>query len=113
MKGLSRRLPATFFLATTLLASESLPACTVCFGDPASDMVKGANAGILVLLGIVVAVLGAIGSVSLFWMRRARLYDRTLLARQAATGLGGYVGVDLPAGNGKSLRRQARRSRGV
>lgn len=107
MKGLSRRLPATFFLATTLLASESLLACTVCFGDPASDMVKGANAGILVLLGVVVTVLGAIGSVSLFWMRRARLYDRTSLARKTPGGLGGYAGADLHAGNGKFVATSA------
>ena len=40
-------------------------ACPVCFGDPNSAMVKGANNGILVLLGIVVFV--QLGLVALFW----------------------------------------------
>lgn len=51
-------------------------ACPVCFGDPNSSLVKGANNGILVLLGIVVFVQA--GLVALFWSfwRRAQALRR-------------------------------------
>jgi len=51
-------------------------ACPVCFGDPNSSLVKGANNGILVLLGIVVFVQA--GLVALFWSfwRRAQAIRR-------------------------------------
>ena len=101
MKLLRRFVLISLAFAMTLVRPECVLACAVCFGDPNSDMVKGANAGILILLGIIITVLGAIGSVALFWMRRARLYHRTLLARQAMEALEGPVMVDLPAVNGR------------
>lgn len=52
--------------------SESVMACAVCFGDPNSNMVKGASAGIFVLLGVIISVLMSIVAVTLFWARRAR-----------------------------------------
>ena len=48
-------------------------ACSVCFGDPNSPMTHGAKAGVAVLLGVVVVVLGAILGVTFYWVRRARL----------------------------------------
>jgi hypothetical protein len=48
-------------------------ACSVCFGDPNSPMTHGAKAGVVVLLGVVVAVLGGILGVAFYWIRRARL----------------------------------------
>ena len=73
MNGVVRFCSALLTFGVILSGSEALLACAVCFGDPNSDMVKGANAGILILLGVVVTVLGAIVGVTLFWMRRARL----------------------------------------
>ena len=97
MSRLRRFALVSLALAMILVRPECLLACAVCFGDPNSDMVKGANAGILILLGIIVSVLGGIVSVMLFWMRRARLYNRGLLARQA---LDGPVRAELSAVNG-------------
>ena len=37
-------------------------ACSVCYGDPESNMSKGLAWGIAVLLGVVVTVLGGIGT---------------------------------------------------
>lgn len=51
-------------VALALLAPEAI-ACTVCWGNPADPMVKGANNGIWVLLGVIVFV--QIGFVALFW----------------------------------------------
>ena len=54
-----------------LLSAEPVLACSVCYGDPNSAMVQGAKAGVLVLLGVVGVVLTGIGSLLIFWMRRA------------------------------------------
>lgn len=59
-------------LGAALCAPEAAQACAVCFGDPNSAMVKGVNAGILVLLGIIGCVLLSIAGVALFWACRAR-----------------------------------------
>lgn len=55
-----------------MLVAPSLSACPVCWGAPDDPMVKGANMGIWVLLGIVAFV--QIGFVAMFWSfwRRAR-----------------------------------------
>jgi hypothetical protein len=76
VNGVFRFCSALLAFGVILFGSEALLACAVCFGDPNSDMVKGANAGILILLGVVVTVLGAIVGVTLFWIRRARLLKR-------------------------------------
>jgi hypothetical protein len=52
---------------------QSLWACSVCFGDPNSPIVHGAKAGVAVLLGIVLFVVGGIVAVAIYWIRRARL----------------------------------------
>ena len=53
-----------------------LLACAQCFGDPGSDQVKAAKIGVLVLLGVIVPVLGAIGFVARTWVKRAREIDQ-------------------------------------
>ena len=53
------------------LSSQPALACSVCYGDPNSAMTHGAQAGVLVLLGVVGVVLTGLGSLLLFWMRRA------------------------------------------
>ncbi len=54
-----------------LLSSHAAQACSVCYGDPNSAMTQGAQAGVLVLLGVVGVVLTGIASLLIFWMRRA------------------------------------------
>lgn len=54
-----------------------LLACAQCFGDPSSDQVKAAKVGVLVMIGIVVPVLGAIGFVARTWAKRARELERS------------------------------------
>lgn len=51
-------------LVVALLVPSVASACPVCYGDPNSPMVKGANNGVWVLLGIVAFV--QIGFVALF-----------------------------------------------
>ncbi len=55
----------------TLLSAQPALACSVCFGDPSSSMNQGAQAGMLVLLGVIGVVLTGLASLLLFWMRRA------------------------------------------
>ena len=50
-------------------------ACSVCFGDPNSPMIKGAQWGVLVLLGVVLSVLGGMIVVIISWVRRARALE--------------------------------------
>ncbi len=54
-----------------LLSAQPALACSVCYGDPNSAMSQGAQAGVLVLLGVVGTVLTGLASMLLFWMRRA------------------------------------------
>jgi hypothetical protein len=75
-----RELPMShFWKFVTVLAvlyvamAQNTWACSVCFGDPNSPMTHGAIAGVAVLLGIVVGVMGGILAVAVFWNRRARL----------------------------------------
>ncbi len=55
----------------SLLSAQPALACSVCFGDPNSSMNQGAQAGMLVLLGVVGVVLTGLASLLFFWMRRA------------------------------------------
>jgi hypothetical protein len=49
-----------------------LLACPYCFGAADSQQVQSAKVGVLVLLGFIVPVLGAIGFVARTWAKRAR-----------------------------------------
>ncbi len=62
---------ATLIGLTILLMAQPALACSVCFGDPNSQMTQGVQAGVLVLLGVVGVVLAGIASLLIFWMRRA------------------------------------------
>ena len=57
----------------TVLSAQPVIACSVCYGDPASPLTKGVEAGVLVLLAVVGGVLLLLGSLLLFWMRRAAI----------------------------------------
>lgn len=54
------------------LMAKPLFACAVCFGNPESDMVKGAKAGVLVMLVVVYAVVLTMVSIAGCWFVRAR-----------------------------------------
>ena len=56
---------------TSLQISQPALACSVCVGDPNSAMTQGAQAGMLVLLGVIAVVLTGLASLLVFWMRRA------------------------------------------
>ncbi len=72
-----------------LLSAQPALACSVCYGDPNSAMSHGAQAGVLVLLGVVGTVLTGLASLLIFWMRRAASlealeHDPILGSRDAA-----------------------------
>ena len=70
-KGPGRVSLALLVCMVALLTAQPVLACSVCYGDPSSAMTQGAQAGVLVLLGVVGVVLMGLASVLLFWMRRA------------------------------------------
>ncbi len=66
-------LPA--LLATLLLGPDHAVACPVCFGDPDSEMARGAMWGILVLGIVVYGVLMGMVGIGATWFIRARKHD--------------------------------------
>ena len=62
-------------LVATLLAAwpARASACPVCFGDPNSPMAIGASWGILLLLGVTLAMLAAFAGFFLYLVKRSRL----------------------------------------
>ena len=67
-----------------LLTAQPVLACSVCYGDPNSAMTQGAQAGVLVLLGVVGVVLTGLASLLIFWMRRAAHLERLVGADKKA-----------------------------
>ena len=73
-----------------LLSAQPVLACSVCYGDPNSAMNQGAQAGVLVLLGVVATVLTGVASLLIFWMRRAaRLEGQADAVEEARPALAG------------------------
>lgn len=71
-------------LAVIWLSPHSVLACASCFGDPNSHLTIGAFAGVLFLLGVILAVLGAIFGVAIYWNKRAqRLEVQSILRRDS------------------------------
>jgi len=68
----SRLMVVLLAVALGILYAAPASACSVCFGDPDSPMVKGAAAGILVLGGVVYTLLAGILGITIFWIVRAR-----------------------------------------
>ncbi len=54
-----------------LLSAQPALACSVCAGNPDSQLSQGAQAGMLVLLGVIGVVLTGVASLLVFWVRRA------------------------------------------
>ena len=65
-----------------LLSAQPALACSVCAGDPNSALAQGAQAGMLVLLGVITVLLTGLASLLLYWVRRAA-YLRALEAAGA------------------------------
>jgi hypothetical protein len=63
---------AAVTLVTTLVPRDAL-ACPVCFGQNDSAMAVAMNAGVLMMLGVVVVMLGLFASFIFYLARRARL----------------------------------------
>lgn len=59
-----------------MLAESSATACSSCFGDPGSNMAKGAVAGVWFMVGMVGVVLFGIAGTGLFWLQRSRRLSR-------------------------------------
>jgi hypothetical protein len=67
-------------LTAVILLGLSTPvfACPVCFGNPNSPQMKGAQAGILALLLVTVSVLAAIaGFFFIYLRRRIRMFEES------------------------------------
>jgi len=58
-----------------LAAPRAALACPVCFGQSDAPMAKAMNMGIMLMLVVVVAVLGAFASFIISLVRRARLAE--------------------------------------
>lgn len=59
-------------LLGVLMSAVDAFACSVCYGDPDSPMVKGAEAGVLFLAVVVYGVLMGMGGIGAIWFIRAR-----------------------------------------
>jgi hypothetical protein len=71
------RIAVTAVLAAVFAALPSVaPACSVCFGDPASPMVHGAKMGVIFLALTIYAVLFTMAGVVFYWARRAKALER-------------------------------------
>jgi hypothetical protein len=63
---------AALVAAALLAAAPEAVACSTCFGNPESDMAKGAVWGVAVLFGIIGSVLTGIAGMSVFFLHRSR-----------------------------------------
>ena len=63
---------ALAFALLTFLSTQDAFACSVCFGNANSPLVKGAAKGILLLMGVIGGVLACFASVFIYWGLKAR-----------------------------------------
>lgn len=54
------------------VATEAADACSTCFGDPNSDLVIGAKAGVAVMAVVAYSVLGCVAWIGRGWYIRAK-----------------------------------------
>ena len=73
-----------------------LLACASCFGNADSDQVKAAKVGVLVLLGVIVPLLGAIAFVARSWAKRARALNLGTATGVPSGSAGTRVVVTVP-----------------
>lgn len=73
-KSVTKKLTLAVITASLLAFARPALACPVCFGAPDSPQVRGMQMGILALLAVTVAVLGAFAAFFLYLRRRQKLY---------------------------------------
>ena len=62
------------FTTILLAAPRAALACPVCFGASDSPLASAINMGVIMMLGVVAAVLGAFATFFIYLNRRARLF---------------------------------------
>ena len=76
--GISKSLRITLATVALVGAPSFALACPVCFGNPNSLQTKGAQAGILALLIVTVAMLTAFGGFFFIYLRRRiRMFEES------------------------------------
>lgn len=81
-----RRLPLVLLLLAGLVmhaGAGAARACSSCFGDPESNIAKGAVAGVIVLGGVTYLLLMMVAGTGVFWYIRSRRLAR---AEQGSVG---------------------------
>jgi len=63
---------AVLTAAVSMIDSNVLWACSVCFGDPNDLAARGLNNAVLFMIGMVGCVLAAIAGIGWSWSRRAK-----------------------------------------
>lgn len=58
-----------------MIAFSTMLGCATCFGNPDSTMTHGMNLAIFTLLGVTGLVLGGLGALMIYFVRRARRYQ--------------------------------------
>jgi hypothetical protein len=66
------RIVLATLLAATLAYAPSALGCAVCFGDPDSDLAKGAVRGVLFLAAVIGGLLLSIAGIAVGWSMKAR-----------------------------------------
>jgi len=75
MKHLALLLP---LLSPLFWGAHDLLACSVCQGDPSSEMVQGAQAGVIMMVVITYGLVLSVGGLVVSWIVRARRLGRPL-----------------------------------
>ena len=89
-RGLVINMASTLLIcAAVIVSAQPAMACSVCYGDPNSPLSHGAQAGMLVLLGVIGVVLTGLASLLLFWMRRAANLEE--LGREVGKASGAWA----------------------
>jgi len=70
-----------FGIAATVCAATSSLACAICYGESGNPLTEGVSAGVLVLLGVIVAVLGWFTWFIVYFVRRSRRVTRDEMER--------------------------------
>ena len=63
---------ARLLIAALICAPQLASACSVCMGDPNSNVARGANAAIFLMLGVLGGMFGLIGAFATSLYRRSK-----------------------------------------
>jgi hypothetical protein len=66
-----RRFSSALLIAFVLAAPGAAQACTACMGDPNTNIAKGANAAIFLMLGVLAGVFGLLIAFGIYLYRRS------------------------------------------